>query len=257
MPQQLMNTYLLEEMTWPEISAAIKNGMRTVIIFTASTEQHGLHLAENTDTVLAYAEAAALAEKLGNALVAPVIRPGLSEHHMAMPGSITLRPEVFAGLVQDYIAAYVKHGFETIIVTSSHGGNFAALEQIVEAEQEKYPDKNIITACSLKEMTITLLQAEKMFGLPAGACGGHACDFETSVMLETAPQYVRMDKAEAGYVGPVNDEFLRKFFVSGVTAVSENGVLGDPVAANAERGRVYLEKLIDLMESAVRKKLNR
>ena len=78
-----MRTYLLEEMTWPEIKAQMEAGKRTVIIMAASIEQHGPHLAEATDTILGYAEAIDLAERLGNAFVAPVIRPGLSEHHMA------------------------------------------------------------------------------------------------------------------------------------------------------------------------------
>ena len=47
-----METYLLEEMTWPEIKEAMEKGMTTVIIYAASVEQHGPHLAEITDTVL-------------------------------------------------------------------------------------------------------------------------------------------------------------------------------------------------------------
>ena len=76
-----MDTQKLEEMTWPEIRDALQNGMRTVVVCAASIEQHGPHLAERTDTTLGYAEAEALARRLGDALVAPVIRPGLSAHH--------------------------------------------------------------------------------------------------------------------------------------------------------------------------------
>jgi len=123
-----MDTLLLEEMTWPEIRTALQNGMRTVVVCAASIEQHGPHLAERTDTTLGYAEAEALARRLGNALVAPVIRPGLSAHHMVLPGTVTLRPEVFRGVVEDYISSYVRHGFTTIVLISSHGGNFDAVE---------------------------------------------------------------------------------------------------------------------------------
>ena len=106
-----MKTYLLEEMTWPEIQAAMKNGCDTVVIYAASIEQHGPALPEMTDTILGYAAASDLAKRLGNALAAPLIRPGLSAHHMCFPGSITLRPETFRAVVEDYISAYVHHGF--------------------------------------------------------------------------------------------------------------------------------------------------
>ena len=131
-----MDTVLLEEMTWPEIRDALQNGMRTVVVCAASIEQHGPHLAERTDTTLGYAEAEALARRLGNALVAPVIRPGLSAHHMVLPGTVTLRPEVFRGVVEDYISSYVRHGFTTIVLISSHGGNFDALEEVARLSLE-------------------------------------------------------------------------------------------------------------------------
>lgn len=250
-----MRTVLLEEMTWPEVRQALNDGYKTVLIFAAAVEQHGEHLAENTDTMLGYAEAEDLARRLGNALVAPVIRPGLSEHHMALPGSVTLRPEVFAGVVQDYIAAYVRHGFDTVILSSSHGGNFAALEKIAEEQTPLYPDVAILTGCSLQDMTVGLLMAEKQEGLAPGACGGHACDFETSVMLAVAPQYVFMDKAKAGYVGPVSEEFVQKMFQNGITGVSEIGVIGDPAGADAARGRRYFEMLQQLQVDTIRAKL--
>lgn len=250
-----MHTCLLEEMTWPEIKDAIETGMKTVIIYAGSIEQHGEHLAEATDTVLAYAEAADLAERLGNALVAPVIRPGLSDHHMAMPGSITLRPEVFSGIVEDYIAAYVRHGFDTIILGSAHGGNFTALSEIAQNEAKKYPEVTIITGYEIFDLANVLMKMEQEEGLEQGACGGHACDYETSAMLMLKPDYVRMNKVKRGYVGPVTMELVREMFLKGIRAVSEIGVMGDPTKADAARGARYFNAQQELQEQVVRKKL--
>lgn len=91
-----MKTYLLEEMTWPEIQAAMKNGCDTVVIYAASIEQHGPALPEMTDTILGYAAASDLAKRLGNALAAPLIRPGLSAHHMCFPGASPCDLKLFA-----------------------------------------------------------------------------------------------------------------------------------------------------------------
>lgn len=252
-----MDTLLLEEMTWPEIRDALQNGMRTVVVCAASIEQHGPHLAERTDTTLGYAEAEALARRLGNALVAPVIRPGLSAHHMVLPGTVTLRPEVFRGVVEDYISSYVQHGFTTIVLISSHGGNFAALEEIAAAAAPQYPDVKIVTGPSIEDLMALFTKAEQQEGLEPTACGGHACDFETSVMLHIAPQQVRPGRAQRGFMGPVTRGVVTKMFEKGVLAVSEIGVMGDPTHADAARGARYHEAMADLLETTVRKKLGR
>ena len=107
-----MKTVWLEDMSYPEIAEAMKNGADTVLICAASNEQHGPHLSENTDYEIGRAAYQAAAEKLGNTLIAPIIRPGLSAHHMCFPGSLTLRPEGFRGLGADYVSCYVNHGFK-------------------------------------------------------------------------------------------------------------------------------------------------
>lgn len=253
----VLKKLLLEEMSWPEIQEALESGMTAVIIFAGSVEQHGPHMAEITDTVLGYRSALDLAERLGNALVAPVIRPGLSEHHMVLPGSITLRPEVFIGIVEDYISAYVRHGFKTIILASSHGGNFKTLEQIAEGQAKKHADVKIVSGFALSDLIDGIEKLEKEEGLPAGTCGGHACAWETSEMLLFAPELVDMERAACGFSGKVTDDLLEKFFASGVLAVTENGILGDARPATAERGERYFKALQDRQEQVIREKLAR
>ena len=59
-------------------------------------------------------------------------------------------------------------------------------------------------------------------------------------MLAIAPTHVRMEKAQRGAITPIA-ELLPQLRAGGVRAVSENGVLGDPVGATAEEGRDLLE----------------
>ncbi|WML49120.1 creatininase family protein [Neobacillus sp. PS3-34] len=191
--------YLLELMNWPTIKEKIDAGMDTVIICTASVEQHGYHLSELTDTVIGQAVGLLVAEKLGNALVAPVIRPGLSEHHIPMAGSITLRPEVYRGIIEDYVTSYKSHGFKKVIIFSSHGGNFNENEKIVSDLKEMHPDMQFSSALSLKQLVGLNAQFEKKFGLVEGSTG-HGCAMETSVMLHIAPDQVDMEKATPGYI---------------------------------------------------------
>lgn len=250
-----MKTYLLEEMTWPEIREAMEKGVDTVIIFAASIEQHGPGLPENTDTLIGYAEAVGIAERLGNALVAPVIRPGLSRHHLCLPGSLTFRPETFRMVVEDYVAAYVHHGFKKLILGSSHGGNFETLDAVAEEQSRKYPEVKIITALSHDDLHQIFLDAERSEDLPAGTCGGHACDWETSVMLTLGEDLVRRDKLQCGHVGVISDELRKHFFEDGVSYVSPIGVLGDPTHADRARGERYFSHLMEVCLASIRKKL--
>ncbi|HSG48903.1 MAG TPA: creatininase family protein, partial [Longimicrobiales bacterium] len=67
---------LLEEMTWPEVQAALDAGRKTVVFAVGATEQHGPHLPLLVDAVRGDRLAVEVARRLGDALVAPTIRVG-------------------------------------------------------------------------------------------------------------------------------------------------------------------------------------
>ena len=117
----------IERLSWPEVEAALGRGMRRAIVCAASTEQHGPHLPEATDALLGTAYAEGLARRLGDALVAPIIRPACSEHHMAFAGSLTIPETLLMDILDAYLASLRRHGFERFVVMSSHGGNFPVL----------------------------------------------------------------------------------------------------------------------------------
>ena len=163
-----MKSVFMEELSWTDIKTAMEEGVDTVIICAASHEQHGPHLAESTDAIIGAAMCEQAAGRLGNALVAPIIRPGLSVHHMNHPGSLTLRPEVFRGLVEDYVECYVRHGFDKIVLVSSHGGNYGVLREVAGEMQRKHPDQKIICPLSLNTFLEVCDRAERRYGYEQG-----------------------------------------------------------------------------------------
>jgi creatinine amidohydrolase len=214
------------------------------IICTALVEQHGYHLSELTDTVIGQAVGLLVAKKLGNALVALVIRPGLSPHHIPMAGSLTLRPEVYRGIIEDYVTCYKIHGFKKVFIFSSHGGNFNENERIVKELKEMHPDIQFSSGVFLMQMSALKIQFEKKYGLVEGSCG-HGGGMETSVMLHIAPDQVNVDKATPGYIGPMTEDTLSKLFKNGIVGITEVGILGDPRQAKAEWGEYFLHLLFD------------
>ena len=127
----MKDTVLMQELSWPEIQAAHDAGKTTAILACGAVEQHGPHLPTGTDDYLGTAMAERAARLAGDALVAPTLRPGLSEHHMHFPGSFTLRPSTFVALLEDYCHSLARQGFRRIVVFASHGGNTDSIDLLL------------------------------------------------------------------------------------------------------------------------------
>ena len=72
-PIEAIDSVFIEDMTWMEVRDAMKSGKDTVIIATGGIEQNGPHLAANKHNIVLRATTNAIARKLGNALVAPIV----------------------------------------------------------------------------------------------------------------------------------------------------------------------------------------
>ena len=232
----------IERLSWVEVDRALAGGTRRAIVCAASTEQHGPHLPEATDALLGEAYAGGLAERLGDALVAPVIRPACSEHHMGFAGSLTIPETLLMDLLDAYLASLRRHGFERFVVMSSHGGNFPVL---AEWERARRPADTVVI--SDFALFAAGFQAIRRFGRTDTA-GPHAEVMETSMMLHLHPDLVHMERAEPGFTGPAGlDDLLAR----GMRAITPNGVLGDPVGATAEMGAAVLEAVVERLHEAV------
>jgi len=251
---------LMEEMSWVEIKDAIERGKTTVLVISGSIEQHGPHLPTGTDTYLAYEVGQRAARRLGHVLVAPVIRPALSEHHMGFPGSFTLTWETFKDVLDDYCDSLARYGFKDIVLMSSHGGNNSVLKAITpDLAKKLYGKVNIHLVLHTEKGMAQAVAFLKEKGVSAEKAGVHSGYGETCEMLVAKPHLVKMEFAEKGQVDEAlyRPENLPRFqidsFIHGVQHFSENGVLGDPRGANGETGK----ELIELDVKVVCEEINR
>jgi creatinine amidohydrolase len=257
----MKDTVLIEEMSWAELDEAIKEGKTTALLCAGAMEQHGPHLPIATDTLMGYAVGQRVAKKLGNALVAPVIRPGLSEHHTDFPGTFTVSFETFCKLVEECCASLARHGFEYIVVISSHGGNNDALKAITPYVSKKISDR--ATAFFLIADERAHQESTKRFmaktGATLGEMGAHSGLSETSMVLAVRPELVDMSRARRGLS---DDEFYlpenvlisqMDAFTHGIKSQSDNGILGDPLRASAKLGEEMLEAYAEEEAAQIRK----
>ena len=236
----------LFEMSRPEVERAIAAGVDTVVVPFGSTEQHGLHLPLGTDAILGEAIGNRVVRALGNALLAPGIPIGCSEHHMDFAGSLTLSQETFFQVVADLCRSLAHHGFEHIVLIPTHGGNFAPLAKAVEAIRPRLPGVNLIAYTDLMGFMDEVFRVGKAREIMPEQAGAHSGEFETSLMLTVRPDLVAMDVAQPGYVGD-QLTIAPVVFERGFRAATENGVLGDPSNASAANGAAYMDALTELL----------
>jgi creatinine amidohydrolase len=143
-PIAAVDSVFLEDLTWMEIRDALKAGKDTVIVATGGIEQNGPYLVLNKHNVVLRGTTEAIAKKLGNTLVAPIV-PFVPEGdidppslHMLYPGTISLREQTFQALLTDICASLKTHGFKRIILIGDSGGNQTGMKQVAADLTEKW-----------------------------------------------------------------------------------------------------------------------
>src|SRR5262252_1429152 len=63
----------VEDLTWPEVRDLIAGGKTTALVYAGSTEQKGPHMAIGQHNVVARYVGGRVAERLGDALVFPIL----------------------------------------------------------------------------------------------------------------------------------------------------------------------------------------
>ena len=254
-------TVLTEEMSWTEIRDAINSGKKTVLLVVGSVEQHGPHLPTITDSLVGKYVAQQAAVKLGDTLVAPVMQPGLAEHHLGFPGTISLNFDDFNRFLTDYCTSLAQAGFKNIVLISAHGGNtdtMIAYAPRIAKQLLNQADVYVATGAVNPEETRKRLALATKYHVSLGKAGVHAGWFETSMVLAIRPDLVDMSKAEEGldqdsFYMPENAKRTQmRGFAVGVKPYSANGILGDPRGATADAGRELLELQIEELAKTVR-----
>ena len=133
-----------EMMTWPEIKLAIhEQGKTTVLVYNGGTEQRGPQNVNGGHTLMARATTKAIAEKLGNAIAAPVLPFSPNEASADLPGTIGLTPALFAAVNERVAEQLIKTGFKNVVLMGDHGGGQKELADMAARLDEKYSPQGV------------------------------------------------------------------------------------------------------------------
>ena len=217
-----------------------------------AVEQHGPHLPLATDQIIADGIAERLDEECGGQLL---LMPGLpvtcSEHHMAFPGSLTLDHETFTNVVGQMVHSAARHGFRRFFLLNAHGGNMAIGGVVTEQLSTSLPDAEVVFGTWFR------MAGERLRHLVEGAypAVGHACEFETSLILAMRPELVDRAAIVDDGVAPASPLLKFDLLSGGPTVrslpfdqITASGVWGKPSQATAEKGRAILAITIPLIK---------
>jgi len=221
-----------------------------------ATEQHGPHLPVATDQIIADGLAEQLDEACeGKLLVMPGLPATCSEHHMAFPGSLTLDHDTFGRVVGQLIDSAARHGFRRFFLLNAHGGNMAIGGVIAEQLSTGLPEAEVVFGTWFR------MTGERLRHLVEGAypAVGHACEFETSLILAMRPELVDRAAIVDDGVAPTSPLLMFDLLSGGPTVRSlpfdkftTNGVWGKPSKATAEKGHAILSVTTALIKEHLR-----
>lgn len=239
----------LEMMTWPEVKRAINEmGKTTAIVYNGGTEQRGPQNVNGGHTLMAREMARAVAIKLGNAIVAPILAYSPANASAEMPGSIGLSTAMYKAINMEIAEQLLRQGFKNVAIMGDNGGGQAQLGEVAKELTAKYAAEgkavyHIPDAYYLARTEFAKILVQR--GLP---CASHAGLNDTSNMVYLGQDkgWVRMElmpTAVGNYVAcpeqPIDS-------VAAARPRVNNGINGDARKASKELGKVIFDIKVNL-----------
>jgi creatinine amidohydrolase len=231
----------LADLKWTDVAALSRD--TPLVIPIAALEQHGRHMPLFTDSLLLGEVIRRVAERLtGRVLFTPLMWLGNSEHHLDFPGTMTASPRVYLDLLRDMVENFVFHDFRRIVLVNGHGGNIVPAQQALFELRQKHRSRSDLLLLSTTYWTLGGKPNEKDQSLVQSRMG-HACEWETSMMLRIAPHLVGdLSKVQLVPFGNPFEPASRAWITKDRT---EPGHIGDPRGATAEKGELILRTFAD------------
>jgi creatinine amidohydrolase/Fe(II)-dependent formamide hydrolase-like protein len=244
-PSAAPQTVMLEEMTWPELRDAVRQGRTVAIVPIGGTEQSGPALALGKHNARVRALCERIARELGNAVVAPVVAyvpegqidPPTS--HMRFPGTLSVPNSVFEATLEAAARSLRAHGFRDIVLLGDHGGYQAQLGRVADRLDRAWagaPARVWAPDAYYEASTHGFAALLREQGYRDDEIGTHAALSDTSLEMALAPQMVREDLLAPG------TRFDASVGVYG----------GDPRRASAALGRMGADLIVSRSVSAIR-----
>lgn len=232
--------------------AAIDRERTLVIIPIAAVEQHGPHMPTGTDYILCEAVAAAVEKQMPEQiLLTPTVWLGASAHHLRLGSTLDSALDTYIATLCDIARSLLDDGYRRLLFLNGHGGNIDPMRVALREIQPGYPESLLAAGCywSVADQLIreTLEGAHKYVG--------HACEFETSMMLHVRPELVIREKiADAGTL--VTDALQGVFLSRDMCQRTKVGYTGRPDLASSAKGERLIHGIVERLVTLAKELLS-
>jgi creatinine amidohydrolase len=244
-----------ELMTWPEVKQALADGRTTALIFNGGTEQRGPQGVNGAHSLIVHALGVEIANRLGNAILAPVIPYSVNRANAELPGTIGITGPVFAQLNEEVAEQMIINGFKNIVVMGDHGGGQQELAEVAKKLDAKYSPKGVrVVYCSDVYAKVGT-DFDKWLADNGYPAGSHASVKDTSELLYLGGDkgWVRRDLIPTAVGDPVRkpgeprDPNAKRV---------NNGIQGDARRSTADIGKRVSDMKVDYAVQQIRQLLN-
>jgi len=224
---------------------------RTIAVLpVAAIEQHGPHLPLSTDALINEGIVSRALPRIPQAfrvLVLPALTIGHSLEHSAYPGTLTASAETLLALWVDVGRSVTRSGVRKLVFLNSHGGqkhlvDIAALRLRVE-----------LGMLAVRANYFSLGIPDGLFDKGEMSFGIHGGEIETSLLLFLRPESVRLDAL--GDFDGLPARMAGEYQILGAEKpvglgwmsqdLNAKGVCGNASRADADRGEILLDHLVD------------
>lgn len=165
----------------------------------------------------------------------------MAHHHLPFAGTISVRKELLVELLLEHARSFERHGFETLFLYPSHGGNFPAVTEAAARARQEVPGILVVAYDDAEAYLGAMRRVTDQLGVSKEVAGGHSGQMEASMVTALRPELVRTEAAAPGYMG--NPDRLPPVSQEGYDKITPNGSIGDPRGATKAKGDAYLDAL--------------
>ena len=243
-PQAKLSTHW-EELTAADFRSAIQQSQGTCLLPFGILEKHGPHLPLGTDLLdVRYATLHAADQEY--AVVFPEYYFGQIFEAKHQPGTMAYSTHLQLDLLQETTDEMARNGCKKVLIVNGHGGNESLLPFFAQSQMEK-PHDYVVYVLGLVETP------------PGGPAKKtkidmHAGESETSKMLISRPDLVRMERAATESGADMARLKLPENVYTGIWwyARFPNHYSGEGAAGNKELGQFEMNGWIDGIVKAIR-----
>ncbi len=207
-------------------------GATCAVLPVGSFEQHGDYLPLITDTVIACAISRELAG-VYPLLQLPPVTISCSHEHSRWPGTVSISSDTLRSIIDDIYRSIADAGQTSLVILNCHGGNYVLANVVQEGNAR---GKSMALFPSGRDWA----DARQSAGLATSNHEDmHAGELETSILLHVQPELVRDGYQTTDWLA----DDRRHLLTTGISGYTQNGVIGRPSLASAEKGKAALASL--------------